>query len=346
LVLYGTVLSWEGRHDAARAALERVLRLHPTHHDALRAAIHLELWADRPARAEELARRGLDADPAQPDLQLLRVRALAALGRGRDSDDALAALLRAHPDHAEARALRDRRRAERRAWQVAAGYTYDGFDDGREDWHEMTLSLKRRLGFGSLLFKYYRARHFGFDGDQFELHAFPRLRDGTWLELAAAASPQGDLYPSWRLQADLYQSLGRGFEASLGFRHLGFDDSVQIVVATLSKYHGDWMLLARTFVTPDEAGVSASFHGAVRRYFRDGSSYLGLRYGYGASREEINNANDLEIATLASHSVGADIDVDLGRVSLGASAAYHRGERHDRTPLSNWSFGTRVALRF
>ena len=320
LTLLGIVLSWEDRYDEARAALDQVLRRNPTHHDALRAAIHVELWSDNPARAEELARRGLAVDPGSEDLAVL-------LQRSQNLTSRLA--------------------AERRVWQVGASYSYDGFDDGREDWHEGTLSLKRRFaGIGSLSFKYYRARHFGSDGDQFELYAFPRIRDGTWGEVAMAASPQGDLFPHYRIQADLYQSLGSGWEASLGFRHLGFDASVQIFVGTLTKYRGDWMIIGRTFVTPDETGVSVSFHGAVRHYFDDGKSYWGLRYGYGASREEINNANDLEIATLSSHSVGADLDVALGSMSVGLNAAFHHGERADRSPLSNWSFGASTALRF
>jgi len=91
---------------------------------------------------------------------------------------------------------------------------------------------------------------------------------------------------------------------------------------------------------------TVSFHGAVRHYFDDSKSYWGLRYGYGASREEINNANDLEIATLSSHSVGADLDVALGSMSVGLNAAFHHGERADRSPLSNWSFGASSALRF
>ena len=320
LTLLGIVLSWEDRYDEARAALDQVLRRNPTHYDALRAAIHVELWSDNPGRAEELARRGLAFDPNADDLAVLLERA---------------------------ESLKRRLAAEGRVWQVSAGYSYDGFDDGREDWHEGTLALKRRFrGLGSVMFKYYRARHFGSDGDQFELYAFPKLRDGTWGEVALAASPEGDLYPHYRIQLDLYQSLGSGWEASLGFRHLGFDDSVQIFVGTLTKYRGDWMLIGRTFVTPDEAGVSVSFHGALRHYFRDGTSYFGLRYGYGASREEINNVNDLEIATLASHSVGADVDLGLGSMSIGLNGAFHYGERANRDPLSNWSFGASTALRF
>src|SRR5260370_6082985 len=76
--LYGIVLSWESRYDEAREALEAVLASSPGYYDALLALIRLELWADRPVRAEQLTRQGLLNDPNDASLVVLKVRALLA----------------------------------------------------------------------------------------------------------------------------------------------------------------------------------------------------------------------------------------------------------------------------
>src|SRR5262245_46327496 len=51
--LYGLILSWEGRYNEAREALDQVLTSSPGYYDALLGLIRVELWAGRPARAEQ-----------------------------------------------------------------------------------------------------------------------------------------------------------------------------------------------------------------------------------------------------------------------------------------------------
>src|SRR6476660_3191913 len=58
-VIYGVVLSWEGKYDEARVQLSQVLSVNPTHGDALPALINIELWSDHADRAAALAAQGL-----------------------------------------------------------------------------------------------------------------------------------------------------------------------------------------------------------------------------------------------------------------------------------------------
>ena len=62
------------------------------------------------------------------------------------------------------------------------------------------------------------------------------------------------LYPDYRVAADLYQSVGRGFEVSAGFRRLAFTTMTDIYVGTLTKYIGSWMLTGKTMYVPDRQG--------------------------------------------------------------------------------------------
>ena len=158
---------------------------------------------------------------------------------------------------------------------------------------------------------------------------------------------RADLYPVYRVGLDLYQSLVWGLEASAGYRRLGFDDAVDIYVGSLTKYYGNWMFTARVSHVPDEGPLdSTSYFGIVRRYFGEaGTSFVGLRYGHGLSREEIRNVADL--VTLDSDSLTAEIDVELARRwRLALSTGFSRQERATRGELWQLTLGSSLGFRF
>ena len=333
LTLLGTVLSWEGRYDEARTQLETVVATNPTHGDALPALINVELWSDHPERAESLAATGLEASPDDVTLLTAHARALHAMGRRQEAMKDCEHVLRLDPENKVARDLRERIRAGGVRWKAAAIYTYDHLSPDGDDWHEGELYLSRRLPFGSLIGRVSHARRFGIDDNQLELEAYPRIRPGTYAWVDAGWSPQANLYPHYRLGFDIYQSLPAGWEISLGYRRLGFDDPVNIYVGSLGKYWRSWLFSGRVFVTPGVAGTSTTYSVAARQYFRDGLGYYGFRYGWGRSPEEIRDLNTLAI--LHSQTLGAELAFPLprgweidGRVSYGEEDRVSRGGLH------------------
>ncbi|HKQ68790.1 MAG TPA: YaiO family outer membrane beta-barrel protein, partial [Polyangiaceae bacterium] len=191
----------------------------------------------------------------------------------------------------------------------------------------------------------YEARRFQTNDAQIELEAFPKIREGTYADVAVAASPEASLYPKYRLQGDVYQSLPLGFEASIGYRHLQFGSGVDMGVVTLGKYLGNWYFTLRSFITPGVAGTSVSASGSVRRYFLDGAAYAGLRYGHGVSKEELRSAND--IVLLASNTAAAEAAIVVGdRVEIGARGSVSQETRASRDDLWQYSVTTSVGFRF
>src|SRR5580704_11932183 len=75
-LLYGLMLSWEGRWDDAREALEAVLNQTPAYTDAALALANVELWSDHPEQADLTISRFLERTPRQIDLLLARARIL------------------------------------------------------------------------------------------------------------------------------------------------------------------------------------------------------------------------------------------------------------------------------
>lgn len=315
-LLLGIVLSWEGEYDEARDALRAVLSAAPAYADAIAALYNVELWSGHPRDAKAAADMGLRFTPNDNRFLLARRSAVDAIDRLR-------------------------------RWEATGGYGYDWFSDGATPWRESYASLKYATPVGSLILRGARAERFSLSDNQFEVEMYPRIRSGTYAYVAYASAPHAQLYPKYRYAADVYQSLGAGFEGSVGFRRLGFAAVTDLYVATLNKYVGSWLLTGRMYYVPNRTGNSSkSFHGSFRRYFgADGTSYLGARYSRGFAREEILSINDFEV--LNSDTVAAELQSNLGnrwRASLSASSS--RQDRVGRTDLRQHSVSAALGLRF
>ncbi len=342
--LYGTVLSWEGQYEEARAQLQSVLDRNPTHGDALPALANVELWSDHPERAESLTARGLTAHPASSSLYITRARALWNMSREKDALEAVDRALVIDAGNETALRLRRALRDTQRYWRANLAYGFDAFSDDRAAWAETRYSVTRQTRIGSVSGRLYRAERFGTIDHQVKIDAYPRFREGTYAYVSGAFAPSPSLFPAYRFAGDIYQSLGAGFEASVGYRRMQFTNAVNIYVGSLTKYKGSWMLTGRMFLTPGLVGTSTSVHGIARRYRSDGVGYIGVRYGRGAYRDEVRSRNDIEL--LSSDSFGAELLVPIGTLELWVSTSASREGRAGRSDLWQFSTSSGLGVRF
>ena len=251
------------------------------------------------------------------------------------------------PGHVHARALKKRLDAVLRPWSLTLGYSGDRFSDSRTPWSEQAVSLSRQTTVGSVIGRVSRARRFGLSDRLFEIEAYPTLRPGTNAYVSFGVAEDDTLFPNYRMATDLYQSLGHGYEASVGFRRLGFTTTTDIYVATLTKYVGNWMLTAKAFTVPDFEGPedSISYHGVARRYVRgDGESFVGVGYSRGYSREEL--ADRAELLQLGADTFRANTEILIGRFIVAASGSTSRQERAGRSTLWQHSLGASLTVQF
>ena len=312
-LLYGLVLSWEGRYDEARTALRQVLEQAPNYTDARVALMNVEYWSGHSAGALDLARQILARDGG----------------------------------NVTARAMRDRLEAASRPWWVKTDYTLDTFSDGSDPWQESTLSLTRRTPIGSGIVRFSYAHRFGENDQLVEAEFYPRFRPGTYAYVEVGASLNHRLYPKTRFSFDLYQSLGHGFEVSGGARFLDFSTVTKIYVGTLTKYVGNWMVTGKVYHVPAPGGLSSTtYWGVARRYYgHDGSSYVGASYGHGLNRTEVYSGTDLLLGH--ANTVRGEFDHELGtRFRLSGSAATSHQHRENLTPFWQTTINGGFAVQF
>lgn len=182
------------------------------------------------------------------------------------------------------------------------GYALDSYSDYFEDNPILSLQYGRITSWGSLLLRVNAADRYQSQDTQYEIDAYPRLWDGGYAELNIGTS-SGHLFPHDRQGAEVFSSLGNGYEGSLGIRHLAFtNSSVTMYTGSFSRYIGDYLLAFRPYITPSNIGTSVSAGIKLTRYFADADRYVRLSASTGKSPEE--RTYPPNIVTLRSHSFG------------------------------------------
>jgi len=307
-VLYGIVLSWQGRYDESREQLKQVLAGNPTHADALPALINVEFWSGHPENAEMLAREALVRKPDNIDLLLLQARALRRMNRNREAQAVLDHVLTLDSKNQAARQMRREITTTTLNREVLISHSYDWFSDGRSGQHETSLSMKSPTPYGSVIGRINRADRFDTTDYQTELDFYPHYRQGTYGYFNVGYSPRGNLYPSYRVGTDLYQSIGHGLEISGGYRRLGFSTGVDILTFSLAKYFHNWLFTGRGFVVPGDPGTSGTAVFSAR-YFLGSEGlhdYLEFRYSHGASPAQAQTLQDIEVLSDSRYSIAFD----------------------------------------
>ena len=311
-LVYGLMLSWDGRYDEARIEFLRVLAQTPEYKDARVALMNVEWWSGRTSEASDLATQILTTDPGDP----------------------------------QARLMRQRLDARTRPWNVATDYSVDSFNDGTNPWQEFSVSAGRQTSHGSFIFRGTNASRFGYRDQLVEFEAYPRLRAGTYAFVSVGAATNRDLYPDYRAAFDLYQSVGRGVELSGGYRRLQFTDPVSIYVGTATKYVGQWSLTERVYFVPGDDSNSWSFHTETRRYLGNaGTSYIAGTYSHGFNRDEPRGVGDS--IRLRSNTVRGQLNVDASRrTRFTITVSTSRQERALRSPLWQTTVSAGTGYRF
>jgi YaiO family outer membrane protein len=309
LTLYGTILSWDGRYEEAHQALQKVLDKNPDHSDALPAMLNLDLWSNHPAEAEQLAKAALQRHPGNPEMLMYLARAQRNQNRPKDSAQTLDELLKIDPKNAQALEMRRLMIYESKQWEPSYTFEDDFFSSVFSSQQEHTLSLRGPTPWGSFIGRVSRADRFDDHSNQLSLEAYPHIRPGCYAFVIAGGSPDAVLYPRYFVGAQLYQTLGHGWEISPGYQRLQFTgDDINIFTPAIYKYYSNWLFMGRLYLTPGNLGTSKTGVASARRLFGEEGvhDYLEFRFSYGASKALATTTLDLISLTTTRYSVEYD----------------------------------------
>ena len=277
--------SWDGAYKKARKEFAYVLKKNPKRKTDWIAAINNELWGDTPFHGLELATDALKQYPNDAEILYLKAKAQE---NSKNPEEALATLkliLENNPDYKKAVNYKKSLINTLSYNSIGIRSSVDLYSKNERDpmqYH--TFKYSRQTKLGSITAKVNFNRRFQKNGVQYEIDMYPKIAKGLYAYVSAGVS-NTDLFPSVRYGAELYKSLPKSFEISLGFRGLKYTQTTTIYTGSVGWYTGNSYWSFRTYVTPGDAGSSKSGTLNYRKYRSDADNYFSIAAGIGFSPE-------------------------------------------------------------
>ena len=173
------------------------------------------------------------------------------------------------------------------------------FDKILDPMYYSTIGYRRKADWGSYILKTNINQRFDSWGTQFELDLYPKIRKGLYAYLNYGYS-SSEIFPKNRFGAELYISLPKALETSIGARHLRFNESdVTIFTGSLGLYRGNYYASLRPYITPiSTGGTGVSVALDVRKYLKKTGHYFGAVLGAGSTPELREFGNPVAFITI------------------------------------------------
>ncbi len=154
-------------------------------------------------------------------------------------------------------------------WGGVASYGVEAFRSDREAWQQSRVAVQRRFARGAASLEAGHQRRNGATAAFAATDLYLAVGRSGYGNLRAQVAPGAVSVARSDVLAEGYVSLGGGWEASVGGRHLSFEsNAVALGTGSVARYAGNWLVRVRAVVAPDEVvGVSTSLSA---RYLLDG----------------------------------------------------------------------------
>ena len=303
-----TTYSWEGEYKKARKEFNYVLEKDKENKPTWIAAIKNELWGDLPYAAIEMTNNALKTFPNDSELLLLKASAQENTNNPLEALSTIELVLEQNPDDQKAKDYKAtlNNGLSRNAIGITA--SVDLYSDVFDPMQYYALMYRRQTKYGSIIGRVNYNRRFNENGLQYELDLYPKIAKGLYAYVNVGIA-NTFLFPDIKYGAELFKSLPKSFEVSLGFRTLKYSTTTNIYTGSIGWYTGNSYLSFRPYFTPGETGTSKSGTLTYRKYRSDADNYLGVSVSVGFS-PEINQFNINENAAKF-------VDLKAQRINLG-----------------------------
>jgi YaiO family outer membrane protein len=265
------------------------------------------------------------------DSAMARAATLRRQNRKAEAERVMAKAVAAAPARADARALHDLLVHEVRGGEAMIGADVKSWREQLPEWREATASLRQNTGGGPAVARFSRVERGPLSDERLELEVYPAFPHG-YLALGAGLATSSTVYAHTTASAEVYGSLTEQVEASVAYRHMQFDQGVDMVGGSLGTYVGPFLLGSRVTHVLRDGGTSAVF--SIRRFVGDEGASVGAKLATGSVPVELRTPTDFAVRFSQAVSLDAKayvlrrlvlaVEGELGRDGLvaGGSSEY------------------------
>ncbi|MDP2069208.1 MAG: YaiO family outer membrane beta-barrel protein [Lutibacter sp.] len=276
--------SWDGEYKKAKTEFSYVLGKDPKRKTDWIAAINNELWADTPFSALELADNALKYFPSDGEILYLKATAQENSNNPEEALRTIQLVLDQNPNNQKALDYKKKLNTTLSYNAIGIKSSVDFYSETFDPMQYYTLNYGRQTKYGSVLAKMNFRRSFNKNGVQVEVDMYPKITKGLYAYVNVGFA-NTFLFPDVRYGAELYKSLPKSFEVSLGFRALKYESTTTIYTGSVGWYTGNSYWNFRPYLTPGDSGTSKSGVINYRKYRSDADNYFSVSLGMGFSPE-------------------------------------------------------------
>lgn len=269
-VLIAKTFSWDGNYPEARKHFNRITSIEKQQKDAWLASIKNEIYAKNLNIALGLANKALVHLENDIEIEQLRNEIIEELNKKLPIQDK----------------LKEENREEERKNQITVATDLEIFDIVFDPMYQTSIEYQRQTKFGKILPRINYAQRFNITGTQLELDAYPTISK-TFHGYVNYGYSNSIIFPRHRAGLELYAELPKALEASLGARHVRFNEvNASILTGSFGMYRGNYYISTRPYVSfrsDGQTGFAGSF--LARKYGRDGNNFIGVKGTYGFDAE-------------------------------------------------------------
>lgn len=258
----------------------------------LKKALHETNVANNYVEAMVLTKQALAISPNYTDVRLLIGRLYKLTDQPDSARIAFNRVLEDSPNHPDAIAYLknlDNYEYEQKkanlANKVSITYNPTYFErPGKKYWNLLNVSYGRQTKYGTIIGRINYADRSYDDGNQFELEAYPKHKNGySFINLAYSNAA---IFQKYRAAYSYLRSFSGGWEGELGLRYQYKTDGLLSYGGSAGKYLGNYWLNLRAYITPSSGRVSQSYALTSRYYFDTADDYLTAIAGTGISPDD------------------------------------------------------------
>ena len=294
--------AWDGDYKSARTEFQKILGKDTHRKTTWIAAIKNEMWADFPFLALKLCKKALKKFPNDTEILDLQKSAQESTMIPTATAGAVQTISSDIPNDSIAKKSDSDLRKTVRNNTVGVTSEVNIYSEVFDPMFYNAIKYARQTKYGSIIGRVNIDRRLGEYGTQYELDLYPKIAKGTYAYLNFGVSGSS-LFPDYRYGAEIFKSLPRSFEVSVGLRGLQYDTTTMIYTGSVTWYNGNNYWSFRPYFTPGDNGTSTSGTLTYRKYRSDADNYFGINAGIGISPELNQNyflANDQRIVNLKS----------------------------------------------
>ncbi|MFV8340814.1 YaiO family outer membrane beta-barrel protein [Flavobacterium sp. XS2P39] len=303
-----TTYSWDGDYKKARKEFNYILEKDKETKSIWIAAIKNELWADMPYAALEMTNDALKTFSDDSELLYLKASAQENTNNPSEALNTIQLVLNQNPEDQKAKDYKASLNNGLSQNAIGINSSVDIYSDVFDPMQYYALMYRRQTKYGSIIGRVNFNRRFNENGLQYEVDLYPKIAKGLYAYVNIGLS-KSFLFPDIRYGIELYKSLPKSFEVSLGLRTLKYSTTTNIYTGSVGWYTGNSYLSFRPYFTPGDTGTSKSGTFTYRKYKSDADNYLGVSLSVGFS-PEINQFNINEDAAKF-------VDLKAQRINLG-----------------------------